>query len=392
MSNWKNMLLGDAITFNPPETIAKKAIAKKIAMEKLTAFERKIKGYESATYTSSPKFRNGDTLLAKITPCLENGKTAQVDILEHNEVGFGSTEFIVLRGNANSINDFVFYLAKSPSFRKKAINCMEGTSGRKRVNESVLKLQTLRIPDINTQQKIAHVLSTLDNKIELNNKINAELEAMAKALYDYWFVQFDFPDKNGKPYKSSGGKMVWNDELKREIPVDWEMVLLSDLLNVVTGKKDANFATNNGIFPFFTCGEEVLLCDEFAFDGKAILVAGNGNFNVKLFNGKFNAYQRTYVLIPNDEKFYTVIFYALKKQLKKLTNSSAGSIIKFITKGDVENISLVLPKEMYNHSFLFNKLNLLTASIERNNQENQKLSELRDWLLPMLMNGQISIN
>ncbi len=213
---------------------------------------------------------------------------------------------------------------------------------------------------------------------------------MAKTLYDYWFVQFDFPDENGKPYKSSGGKMIYNKELKREIPDGWEVKKISDLLNVVTGKEDANFAVENGKYPFFTCSENISSCNEYSFEGKAILIAGNGNFNVKLYEGKFNAYQRTYVLIPDDEKFYSLIFYAVKDQLKKLSNSSAGSIIKFITKGDVDNIPLILPK--FGSDKIFNKLNNITALIEKNIEQNQELAKLRDWLLPMLMNGQISVN
>lgn len=234
--SWTEMELGKAMQFNPPERLVKGKIAKKIPMERLTAFEKSIKGYEFSVYNAGPKFRNGDTLVAKITPCLENGKTAQVNILEKNEIAFGSSEFIVLRQNENTINDFIFYLAKSPTFRKRAIGCMEGTSGRKRVNEGALKLQVLPIPDKITQQQIASILSSLDSKIALNNRINAELEAMAKTLYDYWFVQFDFPydfvqgkpDSAGKPYKSSGGKMVWSEELKREIPEGWEVSLIAD--------------------------------------------------------------------------------------------------------------------------------------------------------------------
>ncbi len=232
MNNWTEMELGNAIQFNPSEKIVKGKIAKKIPMEKLTPFQKKLKGYELAEYSAGPKFRNGDTIVAKITPCLENGKTAQVDILNDGEVAFGSSEFIVLRQNENTINDFIFYLAQSPAFRKRAISCMEGTSGRKRVNEGALKLQVLPIPDKSTQQKIASVLSALDSKIDLNNRINAELEAMAKTLYDYWFVQFDFPDKNGKPYKSSGGKMVWNEELKREVPEGWGVQKMSEWLDI----------------------------------------------------------------------------------------------------------------------------------------------------------------
>lgn len=239
------------------------------------------------------------------------------------------------------------------------------------------------------QQKIAKVLSDLDAKIELNNKINEELEAMAKTLYEYWFVQFDFPDKNEKPYKSSGGIMVWNEELKREIPDGWEVVKISELAPVITGKQDANFATNNGAYNFFTCGEEVLKCDSYEFEGKSILIAGNGNFNVKLYDGKFNAYQRTYILIPEDEKFYTLIYLVIKDRISSFKNGSRGSIVKFITKGDIENIQIPLPKD--EKKDLFHKINLTTELIEKNIKQNQKLASLRDWLLPMLMNGQVSV-
>jgi len=240
-----------------------------------------------------------------------------------------------------------------------------------------------------TQRAIGEFLSVLDKKIELNNKINAELEQMAKTLYDYWFVQFDFPNKNGKPYKSSGGAMVYNEELKREIPKDWEVKKLSDLLPVLTGKQDANFATKDGHYNFFTCGEEILKCDTHEFEGKAVLIAGNGNFNIKLYDGKFNAYQRTYVLISNEDKHYTVVYMAVRNRIRWLTSGSRGSIVKFITKGDLEDILLPLPKD--EKLDVFSTLNTLSEKIAKNIEENQKLAELRDWLLPMLMNGQVTV-
>lgn len=175
MNNWKPIRLGEFAEFNPPERIEKGKLSKKVPMAMLAEFQRKIKGFELALYQSGPKFRNGDTLVAKITPCLENGKTAQVDILDDSEVAFGSSEFIVLRENENSINDYIFYLAKSPVFRERAISCMEGTSGRKRVNEQALKRHEILAPDKHTQREIASVLSALDDKIELNNKLNDNL-------------------------------------------------------------------------------------------------------------------------------------------------------------------------------------------------------------------------
>ena len=213
--------------FNPSEKLPKGTIAKSVPMVMLKEFQRKITGCEVKSFNGGAKFRNNDILLAKITPCLENGKTAFVDILADNEIAFGSTEFIVLRAKKNTNPEFLYYFATSPNFRKRAIECMEGTSGRKRVNENTLKTLELPIPNLKTQQAIAKVLSTLDQKIAINNQINAQLEQMAKTLYDYWFVQFDFPNEHGKPYKSGGGEMVYNDLLKREIPKGWEAQKIS---------------------------------------------------------------------------------------------------------------------------------------------------------------------
>ena len=228
MRDWITTTIGEFIDFNPSEKLQKNKIAKKIPMDKLGTFERKIKGFVFTEYQSGPKFRNNDTLVAKITPCLENGKTAFVNILDNEEVAFGSSEFIVLRNNKLSDAKFIYYLARSPYFREKAISCMEGTSGRKRVNETVLKHLKIKVPPIETQQKIAKILSDIDDKIEVLHQINDNLAELAKTIYDYWFMQFDFPDENGKPYKTSGGKMVYNEVLKREIPEGWEVKRIED--------------------------------------------------------------------------------------------------------------------------------------------------------------------
>lgn len=210
---------------------------------------------------------------------------------------------------------------------------------------------------------------------------------MAKQLYDYWFVQFDFPNEEGKPYKSSGGKMVWNEKLKRGIPQGWNVYEVKDLLHVITGKQDANFATKNGRYNFFTCSSEISKCDIAEFKGSAILIAGNGDFNVKHYTGPFNAYQRTYVLIP-PIKYYAVIYMATSMLLGLFKRNSNGSIIKFITKRDVENIVVYDCKNDMFHK----QLNDLFFLIEHNNNEIELLIKQRDELLPLLMNGQVSVN
>ena len=246
------------------------------------------------------------------------------------------------------------------------------------------------VPDLKTQQSIAAVLSALDKKIALNKQINARLEEMAKALYDYWFVQFDFPNANGKPYKSSGGEMVFDETLKREIPKGWKPFKLSELVTLSTGKEDANFATEQGIYPFFTCSEKILKCDVYSFDTQAILLAGNGTFSVKRFTGRFNAYQRTYVLEPKSKNLYSIVYFVIIDNVIKFTSGSRGSIIKFITRGDIENIDVVLPNDIENMRFS-EVLYAYLLQAELLEKQNHQLTQLRDFLLPMLMNGQVSV-
>lgn len=173
---WKQYKLKDIIEFNPKETIKKGSLVKKISMDRLEPFTKKINGYEETKFKSGSKFRNGDTLLARITPCLENGKTAYVDILTEDEIGFGSTEYIVLR-RISGITDkeYIYYLAISPEFRDIAIKSMNGSSGRQRVQREVLEESIIKLPLLSEQKKIAKILSDLDKKIEVNNKINHNL-------------------------------------------------------------------------------------------------------------------------------------------------------------------------------------------------------------------------
>ena len=263
------------------------------------------------------------------------------------------------------------------------------STGSARDNLSQIGIGNIEIdiPDLSEQHRIVSVLSALDKKIALNRSINANLEALARQLYDYWFVQFDFPDASGKPYKSSGGKMVYNEHLKREIPEGWDYLPTDQITKVITGKEDANFSTPDGKYPFFTCSRDNLRCDTPAFSGKAILIAGNGEFNVKHYTGQFNAYQRTYVLIPEDEKYYGVLYFAAHSKIDLFKAQSNGSIIKFITKGDVENIGVF----DCHKPELYQQINTLINTIEQNEREIASLTRQRDELLPLLMNGQVTI-
>ena len=166
------------IEVNPRETIDKGHLSKKIGMDKLQPFCRDIQEYEIAEFNGGAKFRNSDTIMDRITPCLENGKIAMVNVLDENEVGFGSTEYIVFRAKKGlTIPDFVYYLVSSSIVRNPAIKSMVGSSGRQRVQIDVVKNIEICFPSISEQFKIASILKALDDKIALNNKINNNLAA-----------------------------------------------------------------------------------------------------------------------------------------------------------------------------------------------------------------------
>lgn len=352
--------LSDFIEFNPRESLPKGNVAKEIAMADLIPFQKKISNYNISPYKGGMKFRNGDTLLARITPCLENGKTAYVDILNEDEVGFGSTEYIVLRAiPQKTIPEFVFYFAISDWFRKRAIALMTGSSGRQRVQTDKLMDLEVIMPDLETQKKIVRSLSALDKKIELNNQQNETLFELGRLLYVEKFENNEAIDKV---------------ELKHFFPV-------------VTGKKDANVSSEKGKYPFFTCSKAISRIDDYVFDADAILLAGNGDFNVKFYRGKFDAYQRTYVLIPNNPEYLGFLYWAISCNLPKLTANYRGSVIKFITKGNIESFKVPFVENEF--ILIFMKY---LEKIEKNNRENETLVKMRDALLPKLISGEIKLD
>lgn len=239
-----------------------------------------------------------------------------------------------------------------------------------------LRIETLNrlefdIPSIEEQEIALSCLNPIDEKIELNNTINNNLEQQAMTLFKSWFIDYE-------PYN-------------RTVPNNWVEYKLSDFLPVITGKKNANVSSSIGTYPFFSCSQDITWTDEYSFEGNAILVAGNGDFNVKFYNGKFEAYQRTYVLIPHNPRFSAWLFYAVKYDLNKITAAARGSVIKFITKGNLEDFSFYAPLNLYDFDVIdqFTAINNIIAS---NHEENACLSDLRDTLLPKLMSGELDVS
>ena len=176
-SDWTLKRISDIAAINPRESIKKGQLAKKVAMDKLQPFTRDVPGFELEAFSGGSKFRNGDTIMARITPCLENGKTAKVGILDEGEVGFGSTEYIVFRAKENTDEDFLYYLITSPTVREPAIKSMVGSSGRQRVQTDVVENVEILTPSYEEQKLIGGILRSIDDKILLNTQLNENLKS-----------------------------------------------------------------------------------------------------------------------------------------------------------------------------------------------------------------------
>lgn len=245
------------------------------------------------------------------------------------------------------------------------------------------------------QSEIASVLSKIDKKIELNNRINAELEAMAKTLYDCWFVQFDFPDANGKPYKISGGKMVYNPSLKREVPEGWEVKNLGDISHIKAGgDKPAGYSetqTENNQVPIFSNGTS----DDglYGYTNKAsielpsITVSARGTIGYAVLRTKpFVPIIRLLVLTPyhsEDIKF-------LDEAVKRIGFENSGSVQQQLTVPQISKINIIYPPQIIREQYA-GAVAGSVKQIELLKEQSKDLKALRDWLLPMLMNGQVTV-
>ncbi len=303
-------------------------------------------------------FRKGDVLVSNIRPYFKK-------IWHAKYHGGCSNDVLVFRAREGICPRFLFYLLVDDAFFAYSMATSKGTRMPRGDISAIMEYEA-RIFPFSTQEKIASILGALDDKIELNLAINRNLEEQAKAIYKNWFIDFN----------AQGGTA----------PVDWRMYRLSEFLPVKTGKKNANIASNQGKYPFFSCARDYTWVNDYSYDGNAILVAGNGNFNVKFYNGKFDAYQRTYVLIPYEPKYAAWLFYAIQFRLGEITLGQRGSVIRFITKGDLENFEVMAPKDL-STSPMVDTLDTINRTIASNNEENLKLAALRDTLLPRLMRG-----
>ena len=340
-------------------------------------------------------YKSGDILVANIRPYLKKLWYATQD-------GGCSADVLAIRPSSKVNSKFLYYALFRDDFFTHVMN---GSKGTKMPRGDKSQIMDFLIPnfEIDEQQKIASVLSALDNKIELNNRINAELEAMAKTLYDYWFVQFDFPDTNGKPYKTAGGKMVYSETLKREIPDGWEDKTLSEIANITMGQSPEGSSYNEEgdgsifyqgstdfgwLFP--TTRQYTTAPNRMAKKGDILLSvrAPVGDMNIANTDCCIG---RGLAALNSKTESDGFLFYVMKyfKQIFDRRNSE-GTTFGSITKNDLFSLTLAYPT-----ADLLKKYDEVVTSynsmVFERSLENQELIKLRDWLLPMLMNGQVTV-
>jgi len=319
---------------------------------------------------------------------------------------------IRVRADKNKVNTrYLSYYFKQNSFKKMMMNLAVGAT-MPSLNTKIMNSIELDLLSRENQDKIANILSAIDDKIQINNQINQELETMAKTLYDYWFVQFDFPDQNGKPYKSSGGKLVYHPELKREIPEGWGVETLKDFESkIITGKTPSRANSDNfgGEIPFITIGDirgntfiystSETLTDlgasvqqnkylpEGSLCVSCIATVGEIGFTTEwsYTNQQINS------IVFEDETNRYYLYFALKNYFENANAiAKTGNTFANMNKEDFSGIRIILPRNEIKNNF--HKITEpYFAQIKCLQGQNQELTQLRDWLLPMLMNGQVKV-
>lgn len=401
----KKIKLGDVCQFSEDRTaVASLDKTNYISTENLLPDRNGIIDAATLPKTSTtPEFVAGNVLLSNIRPYFKKIWYATFD-------GGCSADVLVLKVNESIDAKFLYYALSEDKF----FDYMTATAkGTKMPRGDKLSIMNYSVPDfsLTMQKKIAALLGALDDKIALNKKINATLEAMAKTLYDYWFVQFDFPYKNGKPYKTNGGKMIYNTELRRYIPVGWEVDTLE---NFGTLKNGINYDKNtigdcrvkivnvkdisNSNFSIATESlDDINLPEEqirkYLTTSKDILIARSGIPGAvrTLADEKISSIYCGFIICfqPQNEFWKNFLMLTLQKHYEIISTQSAGTIMQNITQDTLKNFRLIVPPLSVLENFNC-AVELMISEMNTNILGSRCLAELRDWLLPMLMNGQVN--
>lgn len=391
-SEWTKKKLSDIADFNPRETIKKGTIAKKIPMDVLRPFYRDIPYYVEECFSGGTKFRNGDTIMARITPCLENGKTAQVSILNDGEVGFGSTEYIVFRAKEGIADkDYLYYLVCSPEVREPAIKSMVGSSGRQRVQTDVVKNLEIDVPPLVEQEKIGSFLKAFDDKIALNDRINKNLQLQAQTLFTAWFETFE-------PFDGV-------------VPDSWQQITLGDIAEIKTNSfnpqknPDALIehysipAFDENKYPVFEYGSGIK-SNKYILSNNSVMISKLNPDTKRVWRPlclSDLAVSSTEFIIfePYNPKYKDYVYSVIDSQgftdwMCSHTTGSTNSRQR-TTPATTLNYNLWMPDDESIEKFL-NAVTPMYDLISQNLCQNLELVSLRDSLLPKLMSGELDVS
>ncbi len=418
---WRETEVGKVFEVNPFRSIPRGQVTPFIPMDVLPEHGRSPTRIEEREFTGSGvKFKNGDTLIARITPCLENGKTAFINDLPDGAIAHGSTEYIVLSGKPNQTDNlFAYYLARSPDFRRYAIGHMEGTSGRQRVPSVVVEKYVLALPPFNEQRAIAHILGTLDDKIELNRRMSETLEDMARALFKSWFVDFDPVRAKAERRDPGLPKPLadlfpdsFEDSDLGDIPNGWEVGRIKDCCSQIqnggTPRRGESRFWDGGNIAWLTSGEvrQPVITSTENFITEAGLAESSAKWvspfatvialygatagQVSLVSTRLTTNQAVCTLIPKkDCSFFNYLW--MRTMTTELESKAVGSAQQNISKGIVEETRVVLPPS----DVLYKFATLVGPIFNRwisNLHQSRTLASLRDTLLPKLVSGEIRAN
>ena len=321
--------------------------------------------------------KRGDVFLTRTSETTDELGMSCVALKDYENATFNGFTKRLRPLTEEIVPEYAAYFFRSSYFRAQC-QSLASLITRASLNDGMIRRFKIRFPkEKKCQEKIGKILLTYDSLIENNTKRIRLLEKMAENLYKEWFVRFRFPGHE-------------NVKMVNGLPKGWKYVNFGKLSPIVTGKKDVNFASPNGKYKFFTCSKADLMADSYSFDCFAIILAGNGDLNVKLYKGQFEAYQRTYVLTPYDISHIYISYYTIQSELDRLLVGAAGAVIKFLTKGMIEKIKIVVPDQS-----LLRKFNIMLDANFKIRQnliaQNTLLARQRDLLLPRLMSGKLEV-
>ncbi len=388
---WTIKTLSDIADFNPRESLSNGTLAKKIAMDKLQPFCRDVPSFELEKFSGGTKFRNGDTIMARITPCLENGKTAKINILDDGEIGFGSTEYIVFRAKEGTDKDYLYYLVCSPLVREPAIKSMVGSSGRQRVQTDVVQGLSIAVPPVEEQRQIGGILRELDDKIELNNEINKNLEEQAQAIFNNAIEQSKYVTyvELGSFADVKGGKRLPKGANLMSIPNSHPYIRVRDLNDVVFASLSANYEyvddeTQKTISRYITTTDDVLVSIVGTIGLTAIV-----DKSLNMANLTENCVKITNLHGISPE--YLLLYLRSQHGSEEIKKGTVGAVQAKLPIKNIQALSVPLLPQPDLQS-LNNTLKVLFNQLSINVAESKCLTDIRDSLLPKLMSGELDVS